>query len=37
MEKNSVEAINYDGQKLVNQTQLGNALGNSNITSRTQY
>ena len=25
------------GQKWINQTQLGNALGNSNIASRTQY
>ena len=35
--KNSVEAINYDGKKWINQTQLGNALGHSNIASRTQY
>ena len=34
---NSVEAINYDGKKWINQTQLGNALGNSSIASRTQY
>ena len=35
--KNGVEAINYDGEKWINQTQLGNALGHSNIASRTQY
>ena len=35
--KNSVEAINYDRKKWINQTQLGNALGHSNIASRTQY
>ena len=35
--KNSVEAINYNGKKWINQTQLGNALGHSNIASRTQY
>ena len=37
MKKNSLEAINYDGQKWINQTQLRNAVGNSNIASRTQY
>ena len=31
--KNSVEGINYEGQKWINQTQLGNALGHSNIAS----
>ena len=35
--KNSVEAINYDRKKWINQTQLGNAPGHSNIASRTQY
>ena len=37
MEKNSLEAINYDSKKRINQKQLGNALGHSNIASRTQY
>ena len=37
MEKTSVEAINYDGEKWINQTQLGNALAHSNIASRTPY
>ena len=37
LKKNGVEAINYDGKKKkINQTQLGNALGHSNIASRTQ-
>ena len=35
--KNDVEAINYDGKKWINRTQLGNALGYSNIAPRTQY
>ena len=34
--KNRVEATNYDGKKWINQTQLGNAFGHSNIVSRTQ-
>ena len=37
MEKNSSEAINYDGKKRINQKQLENALGHSNIAFRTQY
>ena len=35
-EKNRVEATNYDGKKWINQTQLGNAFGHSNIVFRTQ-
>ena len=35
--KNGVEAINYDIKKWINQTQLENTLGHSNIASRTQY
>ena len=35
--KNGVEAIDYDIKKLINQTQLGNALEHSNVASRTQY
>ena len=35
--KNDVEAINYEGKKWINRTQLGNALGYSNIAPRTQY
>ena len=35
--KNSAKAINYNGQKWINQTQMGNVLGHSNILSRTQY
>ena len=37
MEKNSVEAINCDGKKWINQTQLENDLGYLNIASITQY
>ena len=36
-EKNSVETINYDDRKYINQTQLVNALEHSNIASGTQY
>ena len=35
--KNGVEEINYDGKKWINQTQLGNTLGHSNIPPRTEY
>ena len=35
--KNGVEALNYDGKKWINQTQLRNALGHPNVASRTQY
>ena len=35
--KNGGEAINYDGKKWTNQTQLGNAPLHSNIAFRTQY
>ena len=35
--KNSVEAINCDGKKWINETQLENGLGYLNIASRTQY
>ena len=37
MEKNSSEAINCDGKKRINQKQLENAPGHSNIAFRTQY
>ena len=35
--KSGAETINYDSKKWISQTQLGNALGNSNTASRTQY
>ena len=38
MEKNSVEAINYDGQKWINEKHLEKALGYKNLASnKTQY
>ena len=37
MEKDDVEAINYNGKKWINEKHLETALGYNNLVSKTQY